>query len=327
MKNSLFWNERPSKRLKLIENALKMDPFLYHKKKNVISSGFNDSNEKDGENTNTELLFCQDENNKQINLYKNYINSKSSNIEANTGNYLKYMMKQKKSSHKTIPIATEPNVPIENIYDNSIINKKHVKKYSYQESYTPNKYFLNNNNNLNISNYRIDSRGTKNNKNNNILNYNNYGDNNIYNLKYLLPNKNNNPFTNINEVSYEDINNDNIRNSNYLPKIQSLKGTTDITNHNYYDKISKQLILQMNKNYQNYNKDLVNKRYSPNVGKKIFNLKNDNLSLPPGTISNPRYYNLGESRLRSNPIVNPGNRAPIFNNLNYHNHKLKSEFI
>ena len=66
---------------------------------------------------------------------------------------------------------------------------------------------------------------------------------------------------------------------------------------------------------------------------KFFNLvinqkskKNKNeLTLPPGGISNPNYYSLGESKLSSNPIVNPGNRNEIFNHLN--NHKLKSEFV
>ena len=79
----------------------------------------------------------------------------------------------------------------------------------------------------------------------------------------------------------------------------------------------------MNKNYQDYNQNLLNKRYSPLTANKMLFIKNDDLALPPGHISNPRYYNLGESRLRSNPIVNPGNRAPIFNYS--HHHKLKSE--
>jgi len=35
---SLIWGERPTRRIKLIENALKNDPFIYHKRKNVIST-------------------------------------------------------------------------------------------------------------------------------------------------------------------------------------------------------------------------------------------------------------------------------------------------
>ena len=85
--NFLYWNEKPSKRIKVIENALKKDPFLYHKKKNVISSRFNDSNEEDSQNINQELLFCQDENNKQINTLKNNIITKSSVIDSNTKNF------------------------------------------------------------------------------------------------------------------------------------------------------------------------------------------------------------------------------------------------
>ena len=52
-----------------------------------------------------------------------------------------------------------------------------------------------------------------------------------------------------------------------------LKGT-DITDQNYYDKISKQLILQMNKNYMDYNQNLLNKRYSPLTTNKMLFIKN-----------------------------------------------------
>lgn len=345
--NLLYWNERPARRIRLMENALKKDPFLYHKKKNVISSRFNDSNENDGQNTNQELLFCQDENNKQINFYKNNINSKSSTIDTNAHNYLNYMMKEKKSTNKIIP--TEPISPFDNIYDrNNINNKRQINKFPYQESFTPNKYSYNNyNNNLTLSNYRVNSVNIKNNhkSNNNNLDYINFNNNKINDLN-LDSNKingtnNSNEITNqafsydennvYNNINVINNNNDNIniRSSKYLPKIQSLKGTTDITDQNYYDKISKQLILQMNKNYMDYNHNLMSKRYSPspNIGNKFFNLRNDKLALPPGHILNPRYYNLGESKLSSNPIVNPGNRAPIFNHYNNHNHKLKSEFI
>ena len=344
--NLLYWNERPARRIRLMENALRKDPFLYHKKKNVISSGFNDSNENDGQNTNQELLFCQDENNKQINFYKNNINSKSSTIDTNAHNYLNYMMKEKKSTNKMMP--TEPASPFDNIYDrNNINNKRQINNFPYQESFTPNKYSYNNyTNNLTLSNYRVNSVNIKNNheKNNNNLDYINFNNNKINDLN-LDSNKingtnNSNDIIN-NAFSYDENNvynnihvnnnndNINIRSSKYLPKIQSLKGTTDITDQNYYDKVSKQLILQLNKNYMDYNQNLMIKRYSPspNIGNKFFNLRNDKLALPPGHILNPRYYNLGESRLSSNPIVNPGNRAPIFNHYNNHNHKLKSEFI
>ena len=129
-----------------------------------------------------------------------------------------------------------------------------------------------------------------------------------------------------NNNNFNVVNNDNNRSNDFLPRIPSLKGTTDITDQNYYEKISKQLILQMNKNYMDYNQNIINRRYSPSGNKLLF-LRNNKLAVPPGHISDPKYYNLGESRLRSNPIVNPGNRAPIFNHYNNHNHKIKSEFI
>ena len=50
------------------------------------------------QNINQELLFFQEENNKQFNSFKNRINLKSSSIENNTYNYLNYFMREKKSS-------------------------------------------------------------------------------------------------------------------------------------------------------------------------------------------------------------------------------------
>ena len=158
----------------------------------------------------------------------------------------------------------------------------------------------------------------------NLLNYNNNKDELSLGIKMNPTSsyKSLYEYSNLNNLN----NNDNIINNNsYMERMPNFKGATDITDNSYYDKISKQLILQMNKNYMDYNQILINKRYSPNPGNKYF-LKNNQLAVPPGHISNPRYYNLGESRLSSNPIVNPGNRAPIFNRYNSHNHKLKSEF-
>ena len=322
MQNILYWNERPEKRIRKIENALKKDPFLYHKKKNVISSRFNDSNNNDGQNTNQELLFCQDENIKEINTLKNKINEKSSTIENNAQNYLNYMIKEK--NFNTInKIPTEPGSPKNNSYQRT---HNQINNNLYNQNITPNKYSLNKSNNrvYRNNNNIFDSINFNNNINelnsgNRMIGSSSYK--NIVN-NHLLNNEN------VNNVDFAK--NRNNSSSNYLPIIHSLKGTTDITDNNYYDKISKQLILQMNKNYMGYNQNLINQRYSPNNGNKLLFLRNNKhnkLSLPPGHISNPKYYNLGESKLKSNPIVYPGNRAPIFNHYNNHNHRLKSEFI
>ena len=81
---------------------LKNDPFLYHKKKYVISSRFSDGDTKEGDDTNNELLVFQDENKKHINTLKNKINKKSFIIEENANNYLNYMMNEKNFNNKNM---------------------------------------------------------------------------------------------------------------------------------------------------------------------------------------------------------------------------------
>ena len=284
------WNIQPVKRDDEIESLLKNDPFLYHKKKYVISTRFNDGNAKDGDNTNEELLLFQDENNKQINTLKNKINRKSFLIQENANHYLNYMIKEKNLTNKNV--KTEPGQN----------NKRYTQLVkSGKESLSPNKYALNKN--FLFSDYNKYSLGKKNNYNDNPFQYN-YNNNNPHNINKAF--------------SYDE--------HNFLPKINSLKGTTDITDNNYYDKISRQLKIKFNKNYLDYNQEIINKRKSPNNMNNILYIKNnDQITLPIGGISNPNYYNLGESRLSSNPIVNPGNRAVNFNQRR--THKLKSEFI
>jgi len=105
-----------------------------------------------------------------------------------------------------------------------------------------------------------------------------------------------------------------------LPKYGRYK-RSDITNPNYFDNILKTLILKKNTNILNYNKNI--KRKYP---KRNYLSFDNELPLPPGRINNLKYYNLGESKLKSNPIVNPGNHffSPYFIE-NYN--KKKSEFI
>ena len=77
-------------------------------------------------------------------------------------------------------------------------------------------------------------------------------------------------------LKYDSINN-NINKSSFIPRI--FKDKTDITDNSYYDKITKQLILQMNKDYMNYNQNIINKKYNhnQNEGNK---LRKDELTLP-----------------------------------------------
>ena len=279
------WNIQEVKRNEEIEKVLKNDPFLYHKKKYVISSRFNDSNTKEGDNTNNELLVFQDENKKHINTLKNKINRKSFIIEENANNYLNYMMNEKNLNNKNM--KTEPGQR----------NKRYTQLMkSGIQSLSPNKYAINKN--LLFSNYQNNTLDKK------LMNNNPYHYNSIDNMNKAF--------------SYDE--------NNFLPIINTKKSASDITDNNYYDKISRQLKMQFNKNYLDYNQEIINKRKSPNNSNKMPYIKNNNeLTLPIGGISNPNYYNLGESKLSANPIVNPGNRAQIFNT--FRTHKLKSEFV
>ena len=282
------WDVPKVKRNEEIEKVLKNDPFLYHKKKYVISSRFNDGNTKDGDDTNNELLLFQDENKKHINTLKNKIDRKSFIIEENANNYLNYMMNEKNFNNKNM--KTEPGQR----------NKRYTQLIkSGIQSLSPNKYALNKN--LLFSNYQNNTLDKKYNINNNPYKYNSID--NIHNMNKAF--------------SYDE--------NNFLPIINTKKSASDITDNNYYDKISRQLKIKFNKNYLDYNQEMINKRKSPNnVNKMPYIKTNNELTLPIGGISNPNYYNLGESKLSSNPIVNPGNRAQIFNQ--FRTHKLKSEF-
>ena len=282
------WDVPKVKRNEEIEKVLKNDPFLYHKKKYVISSRFNDGDTKEGDDTNNELLVFQDENKKHINTLKNKINKKSFIIEENANNYLNYMMNEKNFNNKNM--KTEPGQR----------NKRYTQLIkSGIQSLSPNKYALNKN--LLFSNYQNNTLDKKFNMND-PYNYNSID--NIHNMNKAF--------------SYDE--------NNFLPIISTKKSASDITDNNYYDKISKQLKMKYNKDYLDYNQEMINKRKSPsNTNKMPYIKTNNELTLPIGGISNPNYYNLGESKLSSNPIVNPGNRAQIFNQ--FRTHKLKSEFV
>ena len=282
------WDVPKVKRNEEIEKVLKNDPFLYHKKKYVISSRFNDGDTKEGDDTNNELLVFQDENKKHINTLKNKINKKSFIIEENANNYLNYMMNEKNFNNKNM--KTEPGQR----------NKRYTQLIkSGIQSLSPNKYALNKN--LLFSNYQNNTLDKKFNMN---YPYNYNSIDNIHNMNKAF--------------SYDE--------NNFLPLINTKKSASDITDNNYYDKISKQLKMKYNKDYLDYNLEMINKRKSPSNANKMPYIKSNNeLTLPIGGISNPNYYNLGESKLSSNPIVNPGNRAQIFNQ--FRTHKLKSEFV
>ena len=75
---------------------------------------------------------------------------------------------------------------------------------------------------------------------------------------------------------------------------------SDITNPSYFNEVGEEII--------NFNKDVMN--YNIKEAEKKFNKKklhkNDDISLSPEKIHNLNYYNIGESSLNVNPIINKG---------------------
>ena len=244
-------NKYLSTRAKIFKNLFENNPYRYHKKKNCFSSGYNDS-ESNGKNSNQELLLFQKENERNINLFHNFIKCRSQFIEKNKNNYLNFIKNEKEKKNKINNIRT-----------------------------------LNNSKSLSLSLFSIDQ---KNDSNINSNYYNDYS-------------------RNINKFSYR------------LPKYGKHK-RSDITNPNHFDNIMKTLLLKKNINILNYN----NNNYKRKYPKRNYLSFDDELPLPPGRINNLKYYNLGESKLKSNPIVSPGNHffSPYFIE-NYN--KKKSELI
>jgi len=250
-----FLREKENKylptRTKIFKYLLENNPCKYHKKKNCFSSGYYDS-DLNGKNSNQELLLFQKENERNINLFHNYIKFKSQFIEKSKNNYLNFIKNEKEKKYKINNIRT-----------------------------------LNNSKSLSLSLFSNDQ------KNDSNINSNYYND-----------------FSkNVNKYSYR------------LPKYGRYK-RSDITNPNYFDNIIKTLVLKKNTNILNYNKNIYKRKYP----KRNYLSFDNELPLPPGRINNLKYYNLGESKLKSNPIVSPGNHffSPYFIE-NYN--KKKSEFI
>ena len=103
-------------------------------------------------------------------------------------------------------------------------------------------------------------------------------------------------------------------NINFVPRIIKARGS-DITNPFFYDQVARD-IMQKNYEVMNYNlKESENKFF---LKKKIPKYSDEKIALAPGKINNPNYYDLGESKLEKNPILNKGIYSPSFSyNANY----------
>ena len=258
-----------NKRCQNIIKEMKKDPFTFHKKKSSLINLYYINKQKDiGENQ--ELLFFQKWHDEDINSYNNYMKRKSSTIEANTRNYLKFI--------------SNPN----------IIN---LRKSRNQIYYNP----------------------IKENKSSNI--------NNISSLNHL----NNNVNIRIKQLNKKELNfnikknpteKDIFKKRDELIKNNAKFRRSDIPNPSYFNEIGEE-IMKLNNEAMDYNiREAEKKLY-----KKLTN-KYDDISLSPEKIQNINYYNLGESFLDVNPLINKGSYFQnLLKNAKKYNGKKKSDLM
>ena len=103
-------------------------------------------------------------------------------------------------------------------------------------------------------------------------------------------------------------------NNNFVPRLIKARGS-DITNPFFYDRVASDII---QKNHEVLNYNLMESERKYNKKKKLPKYSDEKIALAPGKINNPNYYNLGESSLDKNPILNKGIYNPSFSyNANY----------
>ena len=267
-----------NKRYKYVCDKIEKDPFTYHKKKNssilfkkqyIVPQNNLDLN-KNQNKINQELLFFQNENDKYINSFNNFLQKKSLMIEENTESYLNFLSQNKKLKH------------LDSTENNSINTKEGINSYvnylhRYQQPKTKKSLFKNNSEPDLI---RLSPRLHK--------NYEKY-----------------------NKTSIETE-----KNNSFIPNLIKARGS-DITNPFFYDQVAKE-IMQKNKEVMIYN--INESEYKLKKKKMDSKFSEDKIALAPGKIKDPNYYNLGESFLDKNPILNKGNYSPSFSyNANYFN--------
>ena len=259
-----------NKRYKYMLNKIEKEPFIFHKKKNAsfvfkkhyyISQNNNLDLNKNQNKVNQELLFFQNDNDRYINSYNNFMKNKSDLIKENAFNYLHYISQKNKLSNTDITNSFEPKI---NFLNNSQLLNQPKKILTKNKS---------------LPNIKIPFRNLKKEE---------------FKLKLAETDKNNN--------------------INFVPRIIKARGS-DITNPFFYDQVARD-IMQKNYEVMNYNlKESENKFF---LKKKIPKYSDEKIALAPGKINNPNYYNLGESKLEKNPILNKGIYSPSFSyNANY----------
>ena len=272
-----------NKRYKYIREMMEKNPFTYHKRKNVSSSM--DYNTYSFTTNNNSAQDKNMINNNQIanniidNTNGNNINQELLFFQRENDKYIdsyNSFMKQKSSTIEN-NAQTYLNYITQNKKPYNIDNKGNT--FSNNGEY-------NINNKVPLSN---EYRGRK-----KIL----YENKSASNLNY-------NPIRYKNDIANNTIE---VEKKNFIPSLIKARGS-DITNPFFYDRIAKEII-KKNQETMDYNlKESENKFIKK---RNLSKYSDDKLAVAPGKINNPNYYNLGESKLDKNPILNKGEYSPSF---------------
>ena len=174
----------------------------------------------------------------------------------------------------------------------------------------------------NAENYLNYFSGYKNNINNEQNfqntknNYLNYSQELLPKNKYLSKNRSVPNLFPSTSRNYNNITKVKTEKNNFIPSLVKTRGS-DITNPFFYDEVAKE-IMEKNQEVMAYNMKVSENKFR----KKLITSKfsDDKIALAPGKIKNPNYYNLGESFLDKNPILNKGIYSPSYSfNANYFN--------
>ena len=275
------------KRYKHIRDIMEKNPFAYHKKKNSFSifdkkhfkiiespvekrDKINEINKNYAENNNNqEELIFQKDHDKYMNLFNNFIKNKTSKIETNAQNYLNYLIQNK----KPFQINNTNLINHENNTNNNIISLPSINNSSLSNNF--------NNNTISITN---EYRGRK----HFIM-----GKKSPTEISLFSPRANTN--NKMIESEKENFVASNIKTKN-----------SDITNPFFYNGIAKEII-RLSQETMDYNKKESENKYNRKKNNLRYSNNDNDLPLSPEKINNPNYYyNIGESSLEINPIINKG---------------------
>ncbi len=147
-------------------------------------------------------------------------------------------------------------------------------------------------------------------------------------IEYLMERKNNSQPKCFTEMTFKNIsaknnNNNNSNNingifeekKNFVPGFVKTK-SSDITNPLFYDNIARQILLAKNKEIMKWNK--MKSEYQYNSRNNKLSHSTESFPTAPGKSANPKYYDLGDSNLKDNPILFPRN-CIISKGIDYYN--------